>query len=71
MIRDIDGKPTEFVKSSTSHLEGLECLYVGASGDAAELFESDNPEVSVRTSRGKLARFIEGAKSGEFDHLVT
>lgn len=71
MIRDIDGRPAEFIKSSTSHLEGLESLYVGTSGDAAELFESDSPENIIRTSRGKLARFIEGAKAGEFDHLVT
>lgn len=70
MIRNIDGAPAEFVKSRTSHLEGLECLYVGARGDVAELVESDDPDVAVRTSRSKLARFIEGAKAGDFDHLV-
>lgn len=70
MIRDINGQPTEFVKSSSSHWEGTESLYVGVSGDTAELFESDAPGVAVRTTKGKLGRFVEGAKAGDFDHLI-
>ncbi|MBD0695291.1 DUF397 domain-containing protein [Streptomyces sp. CBMA123] len=35
-----------------------------------ELRESDDGEVIVRTTAASFARFLQAAKTGEFDHLA-
>ncbi|MFB7127625.1 DUF397 domain-containing protein [Kitasatospora xanthocidica] len=48
-----------------------ECVEVRTAGGVIELRESDEGEVIVRTIAPKFAAFLQGAKAGEFDHLVT
>ncbi|MFF3007239.1 DUF397 domain-containing protein [Kitasatospora sp. NPDC057940] len=46
------------------------CLEVRAADGVVELRESDEGEVIVRTTPTKFANFLQGAKAGEFDHLI-
>ncbi|MBV2154284.1 DUF397 domain-containing protein [Kitasatospora sp. SUK 42] len=47
------------------------CVEVRVADGGIELRESDEGEVIVRTTSLKFAAFLQGAKSGEFDHLAT
>lgn len=74
MIKTIDGTPVAFQKAQRSHVDGRECLYVGApeTGDSVYLFESGTPEdVLVQTTRANFAAFLDGAKKGEFDQFAS
>ncbi|MER7583279.1 DUF397 domain-containing protein [Kitasatospora sp. NPDC097691] len=48
-----------------------ECVEVRTVDGLVELRESDDGEVTVRTTRLTFAAFLQGAKAGEFDHLIT
>ncbi|MBD0695699.1 DUF397 domain-containing protein [Streptomyces sp. CBMA123] len=61
---------TEWQKSSFSEANN-NCVEVRALEGAVELRESDEGEVIVRTTRLKFSAFLEAAKAGEFDHLIT
>ncbi|MEV7778072.1 DUF397 domain-containing protein [Kitasatospora sp. NPDC088351] len=58
---------TDWQKSSFSSSAG-ECVEVRTTDGAVEIRESDTGEVIVRTSPTKFAKFLQGAKAGEFDH---
>lgn len=45
-----------------------ECVEVRTSGNLVELRESDTGDVIIRTTPTKFAKFLLGAKAGEFDH---
>ncbi|WP_035800958.1 DUF397 domain-containing protein [Kitasatospora mediocidica] len=57
----------DWQKSSFSG-SGGECVEVRTSGDLVELRESDTGDVIIRTTPTKFAKFLLGAKAGEFDH---
>ncbi|GHF49429.1 hypothetical protein GCM10018790_29100 [Kitasatospora xanthocidica] len=61
---------TEWQKSSFSEANN-NCVEVRAREEVVELRESDDADVIVRTTRLRFAAFLQGAKVGEFDHLVT
>ncbi|MDH6110910.1 hypothetical protein P3T36_004483 [Kitasatospora sp. MAP12-15] len=47
------------------------CVEVRATGDGmVEMRESDTGDVIIRTTPTKFAKFLLGAKAGEFDHFV-
>jgi hypothetical protein len=56
-------------KSSFSADTGS-CIEIAEGDGWIFLRESDDPDVVVRTDRGKLRAFLEGAKAGEFDGFV-
>jgi hypothetical protein len=59
-------QPIAWQKSSFSMEEG-ECLELAAIHGSIKLRESDDPDEVVTTTPRKLAVFIAGLKSGEFD----
>ncbi|MFJ2776287.1 DUF397 domain-containing protein [Kitasatospora sp. NPDC087315] len=60
---------TGWQKSSFSS-SGGECMEVRTADGVVEIRESDTAEVIVRTSPTKFAKFLQGAKAGEFDHYA-
>ncbi|WBP87786.1 DUF397 domain-containing protein [Kitasatospora cathayae] len=47
------------------------CVEVRSIGGSLEVRESDDADIVVRTTCLKFAKFLQGAKAGEFDHLIT
>ncbi|MEU1503850.1 DUF397 domain-containing protein [Kitasatospora sp. NPDC005748] len=47
-----------------------DCLEARAVDGLIELRESDDGEIIVRTTPLKFAKFLQGIKAGEFDHLT-
>ncbi|MFB7127835.1 DUF397 domain-containing protein [Kitasatospora sp. NPDC056273] len=47
------------------------CVEVRSVDGLIEVRESDEGDVIVRTTPLNLATFLQGAKAGEFDHLIT
>ncbi|MFJ2777384.1 DUF397 domain-containing protein [Kitasatospora sp. NPDC087315] len=45
-----------------------ECVEVRTANGLVELRESDTGDIIVRTTPTKFAKFLQGAKAGEFDH---
>ncbi|MEU6966884.1 DUF397 domain-containing protein [Kitasatospora aureofaciens] len=58
-------------RKSSYSAANSECVEIRAADGAVELRESDEGDVVVRTTRPNFATFLQGAKSGEFDHLIT
>ncbi|MFH8385394.1 DUF397 domain-containing protein [Kitasatospora sp. NPDC018058] len=46
------------------------CVEVRAIDGLIEFRESDEGDVIVRMTSPKFAAFLQGAKAGEFDHLI-
>ncbi|MFJ5118576.1 MULTISPECIES: DUF397 domain-containing protein [unclassified Kitasatospora] len=46
------------------------CVEVRTADGVVEIRESDTAEVIVRTTPTKFAKFLQGAKAGEFDHYA-
>ncbi|MFF2148562.1 DUF397 domain-containing protein [Kitasatospora sp. NPDC058190] len=46
------------------------CVEVRAIDGLIELRESDKGDIIVRTAPYKFSAFLQGAKVGEFDHLI-
>ncbi|MFE7192802.1 DUF397 domain-containing protein [Kitasatospora sp. NPDC057541] len=61
---------TDWQKSSMSG-NSNQCLEVRAADGRIEIRESDTPDSAVTTTAEAFARWIEGVKRGEFDHLTT
>ncbi|MFG2842575.1 DUF397 domain-containing protein [Kitasatospora sp. NPDC048296] len=61
---------TEWQKSSFSEANN-NCVEVRALEGLIELRESDDAGITVRTTRPIFAAFLQGAKVGEFDYLIT
>ncbi|MFF2953111.1 DUF397 domain-containing protein [Kitasatospora sp. NPDC057965] len=45
-----------------------ECVEVRTANSLIELRESDSGEIVIRTAPRKFVEFLQGVKSGEFDH---
>jgi hypothetical protein len=59
-----------WVKASRSYGIG-ECVELAADGDMIALRDSKNPAVPyLRFTRSEMAAFLDGARRGEFDHLL-
>ncbi|MER6401789.1 DUF397 domain-containing protein [Kitasatospora sp. NPDC001603] len=46
------------------------CVEVRTVDGLVEIRESDDGEIIVRTTPLKFAKFLQGVKAGEFDHLT-
>jgi Domain of unknown function (DUF397) len=58
-----------WIKSRRSYSIG-ECVELAADGDLIRLRDSKDPAVHLNFTRGELAAFLDGARRGEFDHLL-
>jgi len=58
-----------WVKASYSASLGA-CVEFAPHGDMIALRDSKNPDVLLQFTRLEVLAFIDGAKRGEFDHLV-
>ncbi|MEV7782049.1 DUF397 domain-containing protein [Kitasatospora sp. NPDC088351] len=58
---------TDWQKSSYSAAHN-DCVEVRTANGLVELRESDTGDIIVRTTPTKFAKFLQGAKAGEFDH---
>ncbi|MGE7437177.1 DUF397 domain-containing protein [Kitasatospora sp. NPDC001175] len=58
---------SEWQKSSYSAANN-DCVEVRTVNGLVELRECDDGEIIVRTTPAKFAKFLQGAKAGEFDH---
>ncbi|MFE3505037.1 DUF397 domain-containing protein [Kitasatospora sp. NPDC059146] len=57
-------------KSSHSS-ESVNCINLAEGPDRSiKLRESDDPDVIITTTPGKLRAFLRGVRAGEFDHLT-
>ncbi|MFF2749870.1 DUF397 domain-containing protein [Kitasatospora sp. NPDC058048] len=61
---------SEWQKSSFSEANN-NCVEMRAIDGVIELRESDEGDVIVRTTAPNFAAFLQGAKAGEFDRLIT
>jgi hypothetical protein len=58
-----------WIKASRSQSLGA-CVELAPDGEMIALRDSKNPGVRLRLTPLEIAAFIDGAKKGEFDHLV-
>jgi hypothetical protein len=62
--------PTPWVKANASGATG-DCVEMRRNGDVVEVRDSKDPDGPVLGyTRAELAAWLDGAKRGEFDHLV-
>jgi len=59
----------QWIKASQSMSNGA-CVEVAPDGELIALRNSRTPHVVLHYSRDELAAFLDGAKRGEFDHLL-
>jgi Domain of unknown function (DUF397) len=60
----------DWIKASRSYGHG-ECVELAADGDMIALRDSKNPTAPyLRFTRPEMAAFLDGARRGEFDHLL-
>jgi hypothetical protein len=60
----------EWQKSSFSGANGEDCVELASVDGAIVMRESDDPGVVLATTPEVLRAFIQGVKTGDFDHLV-
>ena len=60
----------KWIKASKSMSNGA-CVELAPHGGFVLLRDSKNPEAVQRYSLAEIDAFIDGAKHGEFDHLVS
>ena len=58
-----------WIKATSSMTNGA-CIELARDGDLIALRNSRIPEKVHRYTRAELAAFLNGAKRGEFDHLL-
>jgi hypothetical protein len=58
-----------WIKASASFGAGA-CVELAPSRDMIALRDSKNPHVVLRFTKLEIIAFIDGARRGEFDHLV-
>ncbi|GAA1273176.1 hypothetical protein GCM10009609_40330 [Pseudonocardia aurantiaca] len=59
----------QWIKASSSW--GVDaCVELAADGDLVAVRHSRNPQVVIHYSPAEFAAFLQGAKDGEFDHLL-
>jgi predicted phage gp36 major capsid-like protein len=59
----------EWIKASRSYALG-ECVELAVDGQVVALRDSKAPEIELRFTRAEMAAFLDGARRGEFDHLL-
>jgi hypothetical protein len=59
----------EWIKASRSYALG-ECVELAVDGQMIALRDSKDPEIHLLFTRAEMAAFLDGARRGEFDHLV-
>ena len=62
-------RPAAPAWQKSSYCQGGECAEATKKGDVIALRNSTNPRREVRYSTEEWRSFIQGVKSGEFDHL--
>jgi uncharacterized protein DUF397 len=60
----------DWIKASKSYSSGA-CVELAPYGETILLRDSKNPNVLLSYSPAEIDAFIDGAKRGEFDHLIT
>ncbi|MFB6887893.1 DUF397 domain-containing protein [Kitasatospora sp. NPDC056327] len=60
---------THWQKSSTSG-NSNQCVEVRVADGLVQIRESEDPDAIVTTTPGAFARWLEGVKRGEFDHVA-
>jgi hypothetical protein len=65
----MQGSQLHWTKSSISAGAGA-CVELAADGEFVAVRHSKHPEVVIRYTRSEFAAFLDGAKGGEFDHLM-
>lgn len=58
-----------WIKASKSYGSGA-CIELAPFGETILLRDSKNPTVLLSYSSAEIDAFIDGAKRGEFDHLI-
>ncbi len=58
-----------WIKAGKSIANGA-CFELARDGDLIALRNSRDPNTKLRYTRDELAAFLDGAKRGEFDHLL-
>jgi hypothetical protein len=58
-----------WIKASMSMPSGA-CIELAADGELIALRNSRHPDVILHYTSDELAAFLDGAKRGEFDHLL-
>jgi len=62
--------PTPWIKASASGGNG-DCVEMRRNGESVEVRDSKDPHGPIlRYTSSELAAFLDGARKGEFDHLV-
>lgn len=59
----------QWIKASRSQGIGA-CVELAPDGDLIALRDSKHPNVHLHLTRQEITAFLDGAKKGEFDHLV-
>ena len=59
----------DWIKAQRSYGSGA-CVELARDGDLVALRNSREPGVEMRVAGEVLAAFLDGAKRGEFDHLL-
>ncbi|MEK2488380.1 DUF397 domain-containing protein [Kitasatospora purpeofusca] len=57
-------------QKSTFSGEDADCVEIAADGELIHIRESDDPATAITTTKAKLSAWLQGAKAGEFDHLI-
>lgn len=62
---------TTWVKARKSGGSGGSCVELRRNGDTVELRDSKHPDGAIlRFTNAELDAFLDGARNGEFDHLL-
>jgi hypothetical protein len=69
LASSVDRTRVHWVKATKS-ISASACVELASSGDWILLRDSKNPEVQLRYSAAEIDAFLDGAKRGEFDHLL-
>lgn len=62
-------KDLHWIKASRSYAS-TQCVELAPAGDMIALRDSKNPDSYLFYTREEIGAFIDGAKRGEFDHLI-
>ena len=60
----------KWIKATRSYASS-QCVELAAAGDMIALRDSKNPGVELYYTIAEMDAFLDGAKRGEFDHLVS
>jgi len=67
----LSGRPEPHWVKATKSMSGSACVELAPVGDCILLRDSKNPSVFLTYSMAEIDAFLDGAKRGEFDHLLS